>query len=91
MLNPKEHRHRSSARRSGECKQPGRRRWRLADHVDRRPEGGWRKSASVEVVDCLHGGGHTVHVNAGWIGRLDRDEPGVPVSGLKFQLAPARN
>ena len=31
-----------------------------------------------------------MHVDAGWSGRPDRDEPGIAVFGLELQLAPVR-
>src|SRR2546425_2101109 len=91
MLDSKEHRQRSAAGRSGKREQPGRRRRRVRNRADRLQYGRLRKPASADLVDCPHGGGHTVHVHAGGIGRLDGDESGPPVSRLKLQLSPASN
>src|SRR5262249_1741667 len=59
--------------------------------ADRHRECGWNEPAGAEVVSGPHGRDHPVHVDAGWIGRPDRDEPRVPVPSLKLQLTPARN
>jgi hypothetical protein len=89
MLNAEQHRQCSSAGRGRERGQPRRRRWRLRDRPDRRPEGGRRDHTGMEVGGRPHGRNHTVHVDTGRIGRLDQEQRGVPVSRPKLQLAPA--
>src|SRR5215510_12577454 len=91
MLDPEDHRQRSSAGCSSEREQPRRCRRRVRNRVDRLHCGRWRKPAGADLVDCSHGGDYTIHIHTSGIGGADGDQFGAPVCGLKSQLSPMRN
>ena len=63
----------------------------MGNRADRFHCGRPRESAVADLVDCSHGGGHTIHIHADGIGRADGEHSGTCVFGLKVQLSPIRN
>src|SRR5712691_5160043 len=41
--------------------------------------------AGADLLDCPHGGSHTIHIHTGGIGLLDGEQSGTPFFGVKLQ------